>query len=260
MPAGTARAASTRPTVCRERIDASPTPAAQPRTFFPTLGDMELLSHLLASDPASPRLTVYDETTGARLDFSAITLDNWASKVGNMLLEELDLDEDSTIAIDLPVGWQAAVIALGAYAADVRVSFGANDADREADVVFTSPDRFGAHQGTGDIVLVSDDPFGRGVVESGGELPRGALDFGPTVRFYGDQFFHPTRTLPEIVGDTDVQPGTRLLSTGWTDLASFTDHVLAPLAVGGSAVAVAGMVDIQRLDQIAAAEKVTARI
>src|SRR5699024_6134422 len=158
----------------------------------------ELLSHLLASDPASPRLTVYNENTGARLDFSAITLDNWASKVGNMLLEELDLDEDSTIAVDLPVSWQAAVIVLGAYAAEVQVTFGGGDAD----VVFTSPDRFGANEGTGDIVLVSEDPFGRGVVESGGELPRGAIDFGPTVRFYGDQFFHPTRTLPEIVGDT----------------------------------------------------------
>lgn len=224
--------------------------------FFPTLEDMELLSHLLASDPASPRLTVYNENTGARLDFSAITLDNWASKVGNMLLEELDLDEDSTIAVDLPVSWQAAVITLGAYAADIRVTFGGGDAD----VVFTSPDRFNANQGTGDIVLVSEDPFGRGVVESGGELPRGAIDFGPTVRFYGDQFFHPTRTLPGIVGDTDVQPGTRLLSTGWTDLDSFTAQVLAPLAVGGSAVVVAGMVDTQRLDQIATAEKVTARV
>lgn len=234
-------------------------PAPAPHTrggFFPTLGPMELLSHLLKSDPASPRLTVYNENTGARLDFSAITLDNWASKVGNMLLEELDLDEDSTIAIDLPVSWQAAVVVLGALATEVKVIFGA----QEADAIFTSPDRFTTNRDNGDVVLVSDDPFGRGVVESGGELPRGAIDFGPTVRFYGDQFFNPTRALPDIVGVTDATPGTRLLSTGWTDMDSFTRNVLAPLAVGGSVVVISGLADTQRLEQIAQSEKVTGRV
>ena len=74
---------------------------------------MNLLSHLLEADAAKPRLTVYDEATDSRLDFSAVTLDNWAAKVGNMLIEEFDLDEDSRIAIDLPVSWQAVTIALG---------------------------------------------------------------------------------------------------------------------------------------------------
>ncbi|HHU67066.1 MAG TPA: TIGR03089 family protein, partial [Corynebacterium sp.] len=36
---------------------------------------MELLAHLLRTDPSTPRLTVYNESTGARLDFSAVTLD-----------------------------------------------------------------------------------------------------------------------------------------------------------------------------------------
>ncbi len=217
---------------------------------------MELLSHLLRTDPASPRLTVYNETTGARLDFSAITLDNWAAKVGNMLLEELDLDEDSTIAIDLPVSWQTAVIVLGALATNIEVKFGAGPAD----AVFTSTDRFEHNEGNGDVIVVSDDPFGRGVVESGGELPRGTIDFGPTVRFYGDQFFHPTRTLTEIIGTTDAQPGARALSAGWSDTESFNTQVLHPLSVGGSAVVVAGLADTERLDQIAAAEKVDVRL
>lgn len=224
--------------------------------FFPNLGAMELLSHLLSTDPASPRLTVYNENTGARLDFSAITLDNWASKVGNMLIDELDLDEDSTIAIDLPVGWQAAVIVLGALAANIDVVFGS----QAADAVFTSPDRFESNRENGDIILVSADPFGRGVVESGGELPKGAIDFGPTVRFYGDQFFNPTRPLPEIISDTDATPDARVLSTGWSDKDGFRRQVLAPLAVGGSAVVVSGLADTDRLDQIAQSEKVTQRL
>ncbi|MDN6227372.1 TIGR03089 family protein, partial [Corynebacterium flavescens] len=67
---------------------------------------MELLKHLLRSDAAAPRLTFYNESTGVRMDFSAQTLDNWVSKIANMLQEELDLDEDSTIGISLPVSWQ----------------------------------------------------------------------------------------------------------------------------------------------------------
>lgn len=217
---------------------------------------MELLRHLLDSDPAAPRLTVYNENTGARLDFSAQTLDNWAAKVGNMLLEELDLDEDSSITLDLPVSWQAAAIVLGALAAGVDTRFG----EADADAVFTAPERTEQHDGEGDLVLVTDDPFGRGVVETGGDLPRGAIDFGPTVRFYGDQFFQPTRGLPEIVGDSDIVPGTRVLGTGWSDWAGFSRQVLEPLAVGGSTVIVAGMADAERLDQIAAAEKATQRL
>lgn len=215
---------------------------------------MELLSHLLNADPAAPRLTVYNENTGARLDFSAQTLDNWAAKVGNMLLEELDLDEDSTITIDLPISWQAAVIVLGALAAGVDTRFG----EELGDAVFTAPERAEAHE-EGDIVLVTDDPFGRGVVESGGELPRGMIDFGPSVRFYGDQFFPPTTPLSEQF-DSDIEPGARVLSTGWSDKESFRRLVLEPLAVGGSAVVVAGMATAERLDQIAAAEKVTHRL
>lgn len=217
---------------------------------------MELLRHLLEVDPAAPRLTVYNETTGARLDFSAQTLDNWAAKVGNMLLEELDLETDSVILIDLPVGWQTAVIVLGALAAGVEVHFG----EGEADAVFTSPEHVEIHAGATDLVLVTEDPFGRGVVETGGELPRGAIDFGPTVRFYGDQFFHPTPALPELVPETDIATNARALGTGWTDYSGFRHQVLEPWAVGGSTVIVSGMVDTERLEQIEAAEKVNLRL
>lgn len=215
---------------------------------------MELLAHLLRTDPSTPRLTVYNESTGARLDFSAVTLDNWAAKVGNMLLEELDLDSDSRIVIDLPVSWQSVAIVLGALAAEVEWGFSG-----EGDVVFTSPESFDNWTGLGsDIVLVTDDPFGRGVVESGGELPDGAIDFGPTVRFYGDDFYGPAPALIDIVVATG-EPA-RVLSTGWSTEEGLVRAVLEPMSAGGSAVVVAGMVDAARLDEIAAAEKVTARL
>ena len=73
---------------------------------------MSVLTPLVASDPASPRLTVYDEAAGTRMEFSAITLDNWANKIANMLIDEFDAP-DTAILLDLPVSWQAAVLPLG---------------------------------------------------------------------------------------------------------------------------------------------------
>lgn len=212
---------------------------------------MKLLSHLLTDDPASPRLTVYNESTGARLDFSAQTLDNWVAKIANFLEEELEIDE--AISIQLPPTWQAAVIALGSLAAGPRYSFGPLD---DAQAVFNDhaqelPDGV-------DLVMVNDDPFGRGVEETGGELPVGAIDFGPTVRFYGDQYFGETTALPELI-NTDLAP-QRYLSTGWKNDEEFRRAVLEPLAAGGSAVIVTGPATPERLDAIAEAERVDERL
>lgn len=218
---------------------------------------MRLLENLLTTDPASPRLTVYNETTGARMDFSAQTLDNWASKIANMLGEELDLDPSSAIAIDLPVSWQAAVTALGAVAARIEARFGDPSAVGEVDAVFTSLERYDAWASSGaDAVLVSDDPFGRGIEESGGTLPTGALDFGPIVRFYGDVYYGDAPALSSVVPGGSPE---RLLSTGWTDRDSFQRDVLSPIAAGGSSVVVAGRVSTSRLTEIAENERVTAR-
>ena len=218
---------------------------------------MKFFAHLLSADPASPRLTVYNESTGARMDFSAQTLDNWTSKLANMLEQELDLDSDSTIAIDMPVSWQAAVTVFGALSTGIDVEFTSEPGEQQA--VFTVPERFDAWNERGtDIVLISSDPFGRGIEESGGMLPAGALDFGPIVRFYGDQFFGESHALPELV-PAEAEDDQRLLSTGWSDRESFDKIVLTPLAAGGSAVVVAGVASAERLEEIAASEKVTAR-
>lgn len=243
---------------------------------------MDMLSHLLADDPASPRLTVYNEADGTRMDFSAQTTENWASKIANFLREELDLDESSVILCDLPVSWHTAMIALGALAAGISVRFATDDtaADRaaadtttdsggdpvtasgadsgaEPAVFFTSAEKVAEYANHGDVVVVTNDPFGRGLEEMGEPVPEGAIDFGPTVRFYGDFYPGPTRPLAEIVRPTsDAQ---RLLSTGWTDWDSFARQVLSPLAAGGSAVVVAGMASTDRLAEIAENEKITAR-
>lgn len=224
---------------------------------------MELLRTILSSDPATPRLTVYNESTGARLDFSAQTLDNWAAKVANMLREELDLEQGSLISLDLPASWQCVAIVLGAMAAGIDVEFCPIEQAQGA-VVFMDSERIDASPTfSGDVVLVTQDPFGRGVVECGGIVPDGMIDFGPTVRFYGDQFFEPGTRIEESVDKqalAAITPGARALSTGWTTLTEMERTVLAPLAAVGSAVVVTGIASGQRLDAIGRAEKATIRL
>lgn len=224
---------------------------------------MELLRTILSSDPATPRLTVYNESAGARLDFSAQTLDNWAAKVANMLREELDLEQGSLISLDLPASWQCVAIVLGAMAAGIDVEFCPIEQAQGA-VAFIDSERIDASPAfPGDVVLVTQDPFGRGVVECGGIVPDGMIDFGPTVRFYGDQFFEPGTRIEESVDKqalAAIAPGARALSTGWTTFAEMERTVLSPLAAGGSAVVVTGIASNQRLDAIGRAEKATIRL
>lgn len=240
---------------------------------------MDLLAKILASDPTTPRLTMYDENSGARLDFSGITLDNWAAKVANMLIEELDLTEDSLISIDLPPGWQAVAVALGALAAGIPVTlfdaatsdvvFIAEDSAQDAAENAVESEASGSGEYSGDVVIVTNDPFGRGVEETGGTLLPGAIDFGPTVRFYGDQFAQPTRSLADIVADVLPQSLHRFSSTsrvlvqGWSNWLDFVAKVLAPLAADGSVVVATGdpeNLPSERLERIADIEKVSERL
>ncbi|MDO4610558.1 TIGR03089 family protein [Corynebacterium sp.] len=220
---------------------------------------MDLLKHLLDTDPSTPRLTCYDETTGGRTDLNAATLDNWASKVANMLHDEFDLEPGDRAWVDLPLTWPAACIVLGAARAGVELS------DDDPLAVFTSLDRLSEwEEKAPDAVLsaVTDDAFGRGVVECGLDLPPGVVDFGPAVRMYGDAYAGPgpDPDQPLFGGRSVRQLGdgaralarercndrARLLTRGWLDDAGRLDAdawvsgVLMAWASGGSVVVVRG--------------------
>lgn len=232
---------------------------------------MSLLTPIVSTDPASPRLTVYDETAGTRMEFSGVTLENWANKIANMLVEEFEFDDPDdapAILVDLPVSWQAAVLPIGIYNAGLTFTVGQNSSSGEddesaasttaPDLVFTTADRVENWPKGTDVVAVSDDPFGRGVTETGGTLPPGVVDFGPTVRFYGDQYFGDS---PELADWKNASANTaeRILIPAWSSREEFDADVMAILAAGGSVVVIAGMASADRIEQIAEAEKVTAR-
>ena len=232
---------------------------------------MELLKELLAADPSVPRLTCYDETTGGRTDLSAITLDNWASKIANMLHDEFDLDPGDSAWIDLPPIWQAACIVVGAERAGIELS------DEDPLVVFTSvgklseweekfPDAY--------LAAVTDDVFGRGVVETGGEIPPGVVDFGPEVRLHPDAYIGMGPEAGQVLldcatpeelgarakdaaGAAGLDDGARVISGGWSGGPSADEwirSVLAAWSVGGAAVIVRGG-DDERMARIAEIEK-----
>ncbi|WP_311342054.1 TIGR03089 family protein [Corynebacterium riegelii] len=213
---------------------------------------MSMLSPLM-QDPASPRLTVYDEALGTRMEFSGQTLENWANKVANMLIEEFDVEPGSQVHIDLPASWQSAAIALGTYNARALPLFDAPLSPPT--VTFTTTERASLWTEVPDVVVVSNDPFGRGVVESGGELPFGTVDFGPTVRFYGDQYYGESADLSDFAR-AEFGPH-RYLANPWTTREEFEYNVLAPLAAGGSVVVATGLIPAERLDHITQVEKVT---
>ena len=232
---------------------------------------MELLKELLAADPSVPRLTCYDETTGGRTDLSAITLDNWASKIANMLHDEFDLDPGDSAWIDLPPIWQAACIVVGAERAGIELS------DEDPLVVFTSvgklseweekfPDAY--------LAAVTDDVFGRGVVETGGAIPPGVVDFGPEVRLHPDAYIgmgpeagqvlldgatpeELTVRAKKVAEEAGLDDGARVISQGWAGGPTADEwirSVLAAWSVGGAAVIVRDG-DDERLERIADIEK-----
>lgn len=106
-----------------------------------------VIDHLLAGDPARPRVTFYDDSTGPtkgeRIELSGKVLANWVNKAANLLQEELDAGPGTRVRLDLPaahwrtVYWAFAVWAVGATVvtdgdADLRIADTA-----PADVVVT---------------------------------------------------------------------------------------------------------------------------
>ena len=237
---------------------------------------MEILKTLLEADPSVPRLTCYDETTGGRTDLSALTLDNWASKIANMLHDEFDLVAGDLAWIDLPLIWQSACIILGCERAGVTVS------DEDPLVVFTIaanvstweekfPDAY--------IAVLTDDPFGRGVVECGDDIPPGVIDFGPEVRFHPDAYLGagPDSEQTPVIGEKtaaellatggnyaeemQLTSGARIVSDGWLESGSshisadkWARNVLSAWTCQGAAVVVRGG-NSERITAISAAEK-----
>ncbi|TQF66126.1 TIGR03089 family protein [Rhodococcus spelaei] len=228
-----------------------------------------MLDPILRQDPATPRITYYDDATGARIELSALTLANWAAKTANLVRDEFGLAPGARVSVLLPAHWQSAAVLLGCWWAGLEVVLAA---DLDADLALVTADRLDDVADVAEVAALSLDAFGRPVEN----LPVGVTDYATSVRVHGDQF-RPDRADPsaaaldgQSVGhvlqaarDSAAAQGfsgtDRVLSTSqWSNARDLTDGLLAVLSVGASLVQVDNL-DETRIERRIESEKVTAR-
>jgi uncharacterized protein (TIGR03089 family) len=224
-----------------------------------------LLDPILARDPAGPRITYYDDATGARIELSALTLANWAAKTANLIRDEFGLTPGARVAVLLPAHWQTAAVLLGCWWAGTEVVL---RADEDAELALATADRIADVEDVAEVAALSLDPLGAPVRD----LPVGITDFATAVRAHGDQF-HPGGVgvaldgMPVADVLTDARKSAArqgfsaqdrvLSSTPWETPAELIDGLLAVYAAGASLVQVANPDPAER-DRRIATERVTA--
>jgi uncharacterized protein (TIGR03089 family) len=229
-----------------------------------------ILDPLMASDPAGPRITYYDDATGERIELSTATLANWAAKTGNLLRDELGAGSSSRIAVLLPAHWQTAAVLFGIWWIGAEVVTSGGD-QGGADVALCTVDRLAEADeavGVGEVAVLSLDPFGKPVPD----LAVGVTDYATAVRVHGDQIVperHPGaaldgRSVTEVLTAAEASAAAQglaaqdrvLSSAPWDGADEVTANLLAVFAVGASLVQVANP-DAAALDRRRQMEKVT---
>ncbi|MCX5044524.1 TIGR03089 family protein [Aldersonia sp. NBC_00410] len=233
------------------------------RELETTLTD-QLLGPILDRDPASPRITFYDDATGARIELSGATLANWAAKTANLICDEFGLGHGARVTVLLPAHWQTAAVLLGCWWAGTEVVLGPDD---DAELALVTNAGLDAVSNAPEIAVLSLDPLGAPVPG----LPPGITDYATSVRMHGDAF-RPRGTGPALNGMSateiadlaresaaaqGISATDRVLSSGeWDTASGLVDGLLAPLSVGASLVQVANP-DPALVERRVQTEKVT---
>src|SRR6185312_8476232 len=139
----------------------------------------------VAGNGPRPFLTYHDFGTGERVELSYATMDNWVSKTGNLIQDELMADPGSRFLLAARPHWMTAVWALAPLLCSAVVApWG--DAAR-ARFAVSGPDEAEleyARACRGERYALSLLPLGRPFVE----VPEGFLDYVTEVRVHGDRF------------------------------------------------------------------------
>ena len=220
----------------------------------------------MASDPAGPRITYYDDATGERIELSTATLWNWAAKTGNLLRDELGAGPSSRVAVLLPAHWQTAAVLFGIWWIGAEVVTAG-----EADIALCTADRLSEADdavGVGEIAVLSLDPFGKPAPD----LPVGVTDYATAVRVHGDQITperHPGtaldgRSVADVLTgaaaaatEQGVTADDRVMSSApWRTPDELITNLLAVFSIGASLVQVTNP-DPAAMDRRRQTEKIT---
>lgn len=228
-----------------------------------------LLRPLLGSGAPRPLITYYDDSTGARVELSRATVANWAAKTANWLVDELDLEPGTPVAVLLPAHWQTMGVLLGCWWCGAEVS----DDARVAEVAFVPATADGVDAGVEapTVAAVGLDALGAGLRT----VPAGTVDYVSEIRVHPDDFSSrqpipgSTPALRKATVDDVLEAAgrraralhigrdDRVLSTlDWRTDDGVTDGLLAVLAAGASLVQCANL-DRTKLRQRRSDERVT---
>lgn len=233
----------------------------------------EVLARLLRNDPGRPLVTFYDEATGERTELSVATYANWVAKAGSLLVDELGLERGDRLRLDLPAHWLTVVFLGAAWSTGLVLTDEATDGGRP-DVVVTGPDGLAGWSSYAlerPVLACSLLPLGVRFAEP---LPPGPHDVGIEIWSQPDSFVPwdpPTSEDPAVAFEglaltheelweaaAALAGSDRLLSEVNPASPPGLSSVTGPLATGGSVVLVAHA-GPDRLEAIAAAERVTGR-
>lgn len=197
-----------------------------------------LLQALRTDNPTAPRLTWYGPDS-ERVELSGRVLENWIAKTANFLVDELDGEPGTTVAVEIPVHWRSfvwllAIWAVGGTALSQCPTSGAKVhamADAGAShpniVATTAPDAAIARAEKAGrspfIVAVALPALAMRWTEP---LPADALDYSGGVRAHADVFY-PNET-PE---DDTIAWESPMRSLSYAELMT-----AAPLAADGAAL------------------------
>lgn len=171
----------------------------------------ELLHSFRTLNPTSPRLSWYGPDA-ERVEFSGRVLDNWVAKTANYLVDELDAEPGTVVALDVPLHWRSLVWLLATWAVGATASTTPTRASAGAvpDIVATT-DPAGAHEqfaGAVPAPLIVAVALPALQMRWLGELPARTLDYSGDVRAHADEFFADDSPTPAHIAWQDGSAAT----------------------------------------------------
>ncbi|UFU07557.1 TIGR03089 family protein [Ruania halotolerans] len=146
-----------------------------------------------AHEPGQPRLTWYGPEA-ERVELTGRVLGTWVAKAANLLADEADVHTGTTVRLDLPAHWRAAVWALASWACGASLTL---DEQPEADILVTS--RI-ASPSEAEVVIMIALPA---LAMTTDDVPPGVVDGASEAMSHPDLLIQPVPS-----------PGARLASGG----------------------------------------------
>ena len=248
---------------------------------------------LTAAEPGAPWVTYYQPESGARIELSRATFDNWVAKAASMLSDECDVEPGTEVLFDLQPHWLLPVWAWATWAIGATVVLPDGVLPDRVLPDRVLPDRVLPDRGLPDVeVCITDDPtvhhsaarvllssrhpMGLPATQAASgpdsQAHPGVIDALADIRGYPDIWTNPVPAVGEaLVRDASVSLRTddqltqllqarpvlraALLRTQPQDAATFTTALLGPAFHGSSLVIVDGGSPAD-IDAITAQERV----